>query len=283
MRAALLLALIVLAPRPDAAAADSTRVLNHPAAESQGDLRGAYPLKVLTAALERSGTRAVLQPIPVRATQERVLRLIEAGTLQVGWSMASAEREQRLGMVPFPVDRGLLGWRLLLARRGELHRFAGVEDLRALRPFRVAQGHDWPDLAILAANGLPTTAAVGYDSLFSMLALGRVDYLARAASEAERERVERASLDLAIVPGIVLRYRSALVFYVHRDDVALRDAIGRGLEAMLADGSLDRLFVEAFGADLALLRAPTLRPIELDNPLAAPGLDAAPPAAWWTP
>jgi ABC-type amino acid transport substrate-binding protein len=259
------------------------RPLVHPAAESEGDLRGAYPLNVLRMALQKSGHGGRLAPYPVRATQERVLRLIESGELDVGWSMASADRERRLGMVPFPVDRGLLGWRLLLARRSELGRFSMVEQLSDLEGLRVAQGHDWPDRVILAENGLPTTAAVGYDSLFAMLDLRRVDYLARAGSEAERERKERPSLDLAVVPGLVLHYRTALVFYVRRDDPALRDALTSGLAAMLADGSLDRLFREAYGEDLALLASPPRRVIALRNPIAAAGLETAPDDAWWSP
>jgi len=263
--------------------AEASRSLRHPAAESSNDPRGAYPLRVLQAALEKSGTNASLSPYPVRASQERVMRLIESGALDVGWSMATADREARLGMVPFPVDRGLLGWRRLLTKQEALPRFAGVRDVSDLEGLRVAQGHDWPDLIILAANGLPTTPAVGYDSLFALLDRGRVDYLARAASEAERERAERSSLDLAIAPGLVIHYRTALVFYVRKDDTVLRDQLSLGLETMLADGSLDRLFIEAYGADVAMLASPGLQRIELRNPIAAEGLESASPSAWWSP
>lgn len=276
-------ALLMVCAGIGAAHAEAARSLRHPAAESRNDPRGAYPLLVLRAALAKSGNRATLQPYPIGATQERVLRLIESGALDVGWSMATADREARLGMVPFPVDRGLLGWRRLLTKHHELSRFDDIDDVASLGRLRVAQGHDWPDLTILAANGLATTPAVGYDSLFAMLDRGRVHYLARAASEAERERVERASLDLAIVPHLVLRYRTALVFYVRKDDSALREQLTRGLEAMLADGSLERLFVDAYGADVALLASPDLKRIELRNPIAAIGLEAAPPSAWWSP
>lgn len=263
--------------------AETPRTLRHPAAQSENDPRGDYPLKVLRTALATSGGDVSLQPYPVGAHQERVLRLIESGALDVGWSMATADREARLGMVPFPVDRGLLGWRLLLTQRRELPRFEPVDDIAGLARLRVAQGHDWPDRTILEANGLPTTHAVGYDSLFAMLDRGRVHYLARAASEAERERVERASLDLAIVPGLVLHYRTALVFYVHKDDHALREQLTRGLETMLADGSFERIFSETFGTDVALLGSQEGPRIALQNPLAARGLETAPAAAWWSP
>jgi ABC-type amino acid transport substrate-binding protein len=263
--------------------AEASRSLRHPAAESLNDPRGAYPLLVLRTALEKTGTDASLRPYPVRASQERVMRLIESGELDVGWSMATADREARLGMVPFPVDRGLLGWRRLLTKRLALPRFAEVGDVSDLKRLRVAQGHDWPDLTILKANGLPTTPAVGYDSLFAMLDRGRVDYLARAASEAERERAERSTLDLAIAPGLVIHYRTALVFYVRKEDVVLHDQLARGLQAMLTDGSLDRLFIEAYGTDVAMLASPGLQRIALRNPIAAPGLEAAPSSAWWSP
>lgn len=266
-----------------AAAISTARPLVHPAAESQGDARGTYPLLVLRTALERAGYPATLNAYPIPAPQERVLRLIESGDVDVGWSMASADRETRLALVPFPIDRGLLGWRLLLTRREALGQFESVDGLPSLARLRVGQGHDWPDRRILEANGLPTTGAVGYDSLFTMLQLGRVDYLARAANEAESERAQHPRLHLAVVPNLVLHYRTALVFYVGKNDIELRDALTRGLNAMEADGSLEALFRQTYGNDLATLAARHPHRIELHNPIAARGLDASPESAWWAP
>ncbi|MDP1340920.1 hypothetical protein, partial [Klebsiella variicola] len=68
--------------------------------------------------------------------------------------------------VRIPIDRGLMGWRLLLVRRSELAQWDQVRHLDDLRRRIAGQGHDWPDTAILRANGLQVGTSSVYEALF---------------------------------------------------------------------------------------------------------------------
>lgn len=272
----LLLSLVlpaVLACAMPTGSAAPLRVL-HPAQETVGDARSRYPLAVLHLALLRSGQRARIGPTPLRATQERLLRLVEDGRhLDVMWTATTGERERRLRPVRFPIDRGLIGWRVLLVRRDALPRFVpGIDPKGALALLLGAQGHDWPDLAILRGNGLRVASSPAYEGLFAMLARGHVDYVPRSVLEAGDELAARPNAGLAIEPHLLLRYPSALYFFVHPGNTALAQALETGLERAQADGSLQRLFDQAHGATLAGLALDRRVVLALRNPLQPPGL-----------
>lgn len=243
--------------------------VRYPAQESGADLRARYPRAVLELALARSGRPVQLAPARVQASQERVLRLLERGKLlDVVWTATTAERERRLRAVRFPIDRGLIGWRVLLVRRGETRRFiTGTDPKGALALLVGAQGHDWPDLAILRANGLQVAASPRYEGLFGMLARGHVDYIPRSVTEVGDELRSRPGLGLVIEPRLLLHYPSALYFFVHPRNTALAEALQTGLARAHADGSLERLFTQAYGPALNSLDLDRRQVVELRNPL----------------
>jgi len=268
-----LCALLLLAATTTAHAADS-RTLRHPGSESNSDRRGDYPTAVLRLALQRAGLPYRLQPVATRMPQSRSLRLLERGELDVVWTTPDPERLRRLRAVPLAIDGGLIGWRLLMIRRDSAGRFAAIRAPPDLAGFRFAQGHDWPDVAILRANGLRVTANPSYDGLFAMLAHGHTDIVPRGLSEVDGELRAQSRLQLAVEPRIVLHYPNGLFFFVGRDDAALAEALERGLRLASTDGSLRRLFETYYGTavDRARLderRVLTLRNPTLPGPLAA--------------
>lgn len=255
---------------PAAAVATPLRVV-YPAAESRSDARQAYPATVLRLALEHAGRPFALRASPVPATQQRALRMVERGDeLDVVWTVPTDERERVLRAVPFPIDRGLIGWRVLLVRRGNEAAFAPVRSAAQLAPLRAAQGHDWPDLAVLRHAGFDVFAGTDYDGLFAMLARGHIDYLPRSVLEVGDELAQPANRGLAIEPRLLLRYPSALYFFVNRRNVALATALEQGLARADADGCFDRLFHATYDDVIAPLRLPQRTVIELANPVWTP-------------
>lgn len=254
-------------------------VYNRPSADVDRD--ASYPADLLDLALARSGGDYQLRVSPEPLPQSRAIRLLAAGeVIDVLWTVTSPERERELLPVRVPIDRGLYGWRLLLVRAGDQARFDGVRDLAGLARLRGGQGHDWPDLPILRAAGLDVAAASSYDGLFEMLARGRIDYYPRALPEVWPELAQRHALGLALEQRLLLRYPSAMYYFVCPCDPALADALRRGLLATIADGSLEALFDRHFGAALARARLAERRVLDMPNALqpdVAAGID---PHSW---
>lgn len=266
-----LLALPLLAAAPlRAQPADAVRL---PRNVGMPDPQLAYVRRVVELALNRAGSRREVRYVDLDMTQGRTLvELATPGSpIDMMWTMTDRQRESS-GLLPvrIPIDRGLLGWRLLLVRRGELAQWSRVHSLKDLRGRLAGQGHDWPDTTILRANGLEVGTSSVYDALFRMLASGRIDYFPRSILEIDAEMAGGGHPKLAIAPKLMLHYPAAAYFFVgpHRPELAAE--LKTGLEAAVADGSFQRLHREQYGA---LVRAHSLkqaRVLRLSNPLLPP-------------
>ena len=267
------------------AASSPAQTVRYPAPEMKADARGDYPVQVLELALRKSGRPWEARPSPQPMVKGRaVLELLRPdGGLDVIWAQANAEREQLLRPIRLPIDRGLIGWRVALLRAGDAERLAGVRELEDLRAYIAGQGHDWPDLKILQANGLKVSAVNSYPALFSMLALGRFDYLPRSLGEYREELRQQDAQPITLDRHLLLHYPAALYFFVRKGNVALARALTEGLDQALRDGSLKALFDGHYGAAIRAADLANRRVIRLHNPLLSTELPLAHADWWWQP
>ncbi|MCG6118752.1 MAG: transporter substrate-binding domain-containing protein [Aquimonas sp.] len=246
------------------------------------DPRGHYPIELLQLALRHAGERYRIEPARGDLSQSRSLVNLELGRgLDVAWTFSTRERERRLLPVRIPIDRGLLGWRLLLVRE-DSPAAAGVDE-PALRALRLAQGHDWPDLAVLRHNGLRVAGGSSYTGLFEMLRLGRIDAFPRSVSEIYAELQADRAHGLTVLPGWTLQYPAPAYFFVNRERPELAAEIEAGLRSALADGSWTEVFQRHFGPALTRAQLSQRRALVLENPDLHPSTPLADPSLWYRP
>lgn len=273
-----LLTCLMLACHLSAAGVD---IVRFPRPEFEGDRRFDYPLQLLQLALSKTGTEYRIQTAEFPMNQERQVLEIEAGrTLDVGPIPSSAEREARLLPIRIPVNKGILGWRLGLVRKGDKDLVAGVRTLDDLKGVRLAQGHEWPDTNILRANGIEVITAPKYEVLFKMLDGKRFDYFPRSVMEIWDEQAINADT-LEVEPHLALHYFYDSYFMVNRKNTKLAQDIREGLEKSIADGSFDKLFLQHFGDRLRKARLDKRTVIELRNPLLTPETPSNRPELWY--
>ncbi|KXU39125.1 hypothetical protein AXE65_10315 [Ventosimonas gracilis] len=230
-----------------------------------------YATELLNQALKRGGEAFSLQPSPLPMSPARAMYSLQHndGKIQVLWAMSADQRTKALQAVSIPIYRDLIGWRVLLVRSKDKPRLASINTLSELAHLRFGQRSEWSDVDILRANGLRVQTSNAYPSLFSMLNAGRFDLLPLeilVAAE-EQQRFAALGLDLALDDHLLLHYPSTYYYFTSKQNPKLAAAIRRGLEAMLADGSFDRLFNENFAVSLRALNLENRQVIELSNPL----------------
>jgi hypothetical protein len=256
-------------------------VVRVPKPEFEGDRRYDYVLQVLQLVLSKTGIDYRIEMAGSPMNQERQVQEIEAGrTIDVGPIPSSAEREARLLAIRYPLNKGLLGWRLGLIRKGDKGLFAGVNTLDDLKRVRLAQGQEWPDTQILQANGIPVITAPKYEGLFKMLTGKRFDYFPRSTMEIWDEQENNADA-LEVEPHLALHYFYDAYFMVNRKNTKLANDLRDGFEKAIADGSFDKLFQQYFGERLRKARLETRTVIELRNPLLTPGTPSDRPELWY--
>lgn len=206
------------------------------------------------------------EPLSTARIQQEAIKgeLINVLALDVGSDLVN----QNMIPIPYPIDKGLLGYRVALIVGENQARIGAISNLAGLRGLTVGRGEGWGDVRIFQHNGVPVETTPSYDSLFAMLARGRFDLFPRGITEAPqellafRERYPR----LAIEQTLLIKYPYAQFFYVSRSEPRLAARIKLGLEAMLADGSFEAMFQQHFAGPIAELRLSERKVIELENP-----------------
>ena len=257
----------------------------YPRPETAGDPRTDYPVTLLRLALAKSGGQFALQPTRETMLQGRALSELAtgSGSPRVVWSMTSREREKALLPIRIPIYKGLIGWRIPLIHKQNPDLLKEVNTVDGLKTLRTAQGHDWPDTDILRAAQLNVSGVVGYESLFSMLHTQRIDYFPRSLAEIWAEVKNHSAKDIAIDTHVVIHYDTAFYYFVNNQDTALAQAIERGLEAAIADGSFDRLFYQNYANLIKRAELDKRVVIELPNPLLPPETPLGRKELWFRP
>jgi hypothetical protein len=259
------LLLIVALTLPVLASADI--VVNYPRPESGPDERSRYTQRLLELVLQRAYLTYRVELNPVRMQQGRaIVRLKNNQGIDVISTMTSTEREAEMLPIRIPIDKGLIGWRLLLINKAQAEKFKDITTLDSLKTLMAGQGADWPDTSIMRANGLSVYGTTNYDALFNMLESERIDYFPRSVTEIWTE-LDLYEKRLTVEPSVVLHYPTAIYFFVRKGNTRLAADIRDGLEQMIADGSFDKLFDEWFGDTLRRSRLKDRRVFELRNPL----------------
>lgn len=254
---------------PLARASGGSRTVRLPNNSTNPDPQLAYVADLIRLALTKVGAAVDVRLVPLEMQQSRSMAELVAGRAQYDlmWSMTTRARERSgLRVIRFPIDRGLLGWRLLLVKSRDLERWGRVESLSELRQYIAGQGHDWPDVDILKANGLPVVTSHNYDSLFRMLKVGRFDYLPRSILEVDAEMADGRHPDLSLVPDLMLRYPATAYLFVSPSQGALASDLDRGLRQAATDGSFQALFKVHFGALIEAHPVQSSRVLQLMNP-----------------
>jgi len=260
--------------------------IRFPGGSEPDDKRWDFVLDILALALQKApagdGPDRIVR-LPAQMQARRVAEL-SSGHLDVAVAIGTRDLlRQPVIFIPLPLQRGLLGWRLLLANREGAGKLARVQSLEDLRPLRMGFVRTFADYPAMLANQLTVIDGADYQGMFRMLAAGRMDYLSRGVGEifAEYEtRRERGPTALQIEPRLALHYRADWFFIVNPMRADLAERIRRGLDTARRDGSYERVFQQHFGSILAQARLDQRLVIELANP-DFPELEADVPASWW--
>lgn len=247
----------------------ATWVVTYPGPLYEGDEGHKYPEALLKLALEKTGVRYRMVPSQRIKQQSKALRqLRENIEVNVVWSMTDRQREDDLLPIRIPIEKGLIGLRVMLTHKNKPFYNKVVSTLADLLVYSPVQGIDWPDTKILQANGFNVLGAQSHVEAKNLLSRQQADFYPRSVIEVLSElRQEGADPDIRLKEGIALKYRAAMYFFVNKRNVTLAHLLEVGLERAIEDGSFDQLFYAHHSEMLELLALDEITYFELDNPL----------------
>ncbi|WP_037940824.1 hypothetical protein [Sulfurospirillum arcachonense] len=182
----------------------------------------------------------------------------------------SAVTEKRLSQfayVSFPVDRGIIGYRVFFVSPKAKEELKKVTTLEELKKFTILQGTSWLDTDILRHYGFNVFEVHSYKGMFKMVAKNRVDLFPRGASEILDEyeaykNIQNLDLDKALV----LYYPLPKFFFMNKKNKKGIERLKKGLFMAYKDGSFMKLWNQYHKKSIDFVNLKKRKIIQIDNP-----------------
>ncbi|NVD08801.1 amino acid ABC transporter substrate-binding protein [Vibrio sp. JPW-9-11-11] len=170
--------------------------------------------------------------------------------------------------VPIPLCKGVLGHRVAIIARSRQDEFA-IKSPAELKQQRVGVPATWVDAELFRYNGYYVMERGSLPEVMQWVANGEIDYLTLGVNEAAEILSQFGELtsSLMIEPTKVLQYPFPVVFYVNPAQPKLAEQLAIGLQHIIGNGALERLFDDHFAQVLKSINLASRERIEMVNPL----------------
>jgi len=258
---------------------------------SEKDSRQNFVTEIITAAMDhtvdsfgpyerrelpRMSWRRMLNPRTMEAYPNLVIRV----------SGCDRGISSRLRHIPIPINRGIVGFRLLLISSALQEKFSTISNLSTLRDSGLVAGQGrWLDADILRENDLPVVVGSSYEGLFPMLAAGRFDYLPRGVNEVFSELEGRKTK----LPGIQVEEKIALYYPLPRvlatskDNTALAERLKKGLELIFQNGIHQKIWLKYNREAIKKAQLDRRKIIHINNPFVFDDIPVNRKEYWYLP
>jgi hypothetical protein len=189
--------------------------------------------------LDKSGQEyELIHTDHIMSSQVRKVALVQKGEIDVMYAGTTNEMEASLLPIRFPITRGLIGRRVFIINKAFEQDYAKVTSLEDLRQYSGVLSFGWPEKEILNAVGLKQ-AEILYHDIFGNLNQGSRYYFSRGILEAYTELLDKQDTmpNLMVEQSILLKYKSAVLFFINPENKLLEKALNTGFEKGYADGS----------------------------------------------
>lgn len=219
----------------------------------------------------------------IMSSQVRKVALVQKGEIDVMYAGTTNEMEANLLPIRFPITRGLIGWRVFIINKAFEQDYAKVRSLDDLRQYSGVLSFGWPEKEIFEAVDLKQEEIL-YHDIFGNLNNGSRYYFSRGILEAYTELLDKQDTmpNLMVEQSILLKYKSAVLFFINPNNKQLEKVLNTGFEKGYADGSYKEfLYNHPFiKKSFKQVRMKERRVIEIPNPF-FPSRSLAIPSQFW--
>jgi len=280
-----ILTLLTLMLVPNVFAVETVKIIK---GHSAKDERQDYPQALLEAALDKTVDEYGAYEIDASYgpwTRKEGLKNTVEGVVDIYFAPANPEWERLTMPIYFPIRKGLLNYRLLMVNKNDLHSFESIETFKDLQRFKVGLRKQWTTTYIMKALGFNVVEAETYDQVFVMLNDSETEFVPRGIDEyaAEIEAYQKDLSNLVIEPRLAMYLPMPVYFYVSPKKYGLSIRVEKGLNAMVADGSFDALFMKYFGKSIKQAKLEDRHIIWLSNPFLTKEAPLSRKELWYTP
>lgn len=249
----------------------STTTLTYHAPDNNKDTRKLYEIELLTLALDNTKNKyGDYKLIPShKMNAKRALLSLKENKIKnfiLKYSVSS-EFLKNFSFSLFPVDRGVVGYRVSFISPEMKEKIDKIKSLEQLKNLRIGQGAGWLDNHILKSNAFNVISISNYESIFKMLILNRIDLFPRGINEVLGEyKAYNTSKNLHYDKTFAFYYPLPRFFFMHKENEKISKRIEEGLMIGYHNGSLDKLFEKYYQPSIDFVKMNQRKIYEINNP-----------------
>lgn len=182
--------------------------------------------------------------------------------------LSTLEREQIYLPIKIPLRKGLLNYRLLVARKDKVKEIERKFRLSGLDGLKIGLVESWVTSSILRHHEFQVITIADSSKLFRLLLVDRYEVTLRGANEVytELEIDEAEGEQFAIVPNFGVYIASPSYIFVSKQAPGLAERIEKGLELLIEDGTFDDTFYKWHADSIEKAQIDKRTFIQVDNP-----------------
>ncbi len=241
--------------------------------ETKSDRREDYSTALVILALEKTkeeyGSYQIVN-IPAMNTARSIYSL-ESGKypnmlIELSYEK-KMEEEFNFMYIDFPVELGIVGYRVCFASPQVYEELKKVEKLEDLKKYTIGQGAAWVDTAVLRHNGFNVVEISNFNSIFKLVEMGRIDLFCRGANELQKEyEAQKHSGLLHYDESFVLHYDLPRFYYLNKGSTLAKERLEKGLALAYKDGSIKQIWEQYFLERVEFAKLKQRKVFHLKNP-----------------
>ena len=225
----------------------------YPQSQSSNDNRRSDVISLMHEALKITEDKYgpfVLEPADVNVNYKRATQMLrKEDRITVAWLDTTEQLEQTLLPVLIPIQKGIVGYRVLIIRSEDEEKFVDIDTVEELRQYKNGLVSGWVNESIMNVNELQHVSAINYEDLFKMLAAERFDYFSRGMVEAYTELEDRSEVfpNLMVEKHILLHYAKPMYLFTSKNRPVLNKRLNEGLMMLIEEGYFEKIFCQFHG------------------------------------
>lgn len=243
---------------------------------AQNEPHLAHAKALVSAALQAAGMEAQFADAPM-GNERRNVSMISSGQTDMDMMPATPDRlnlvkEGRLRMIPIPLDRGILGYRINLLLESDKNKLSGVRSVQDLAAFVMGQNEGWMDIEIYRAAGVPTKEIRNWNNgqFVKQMEAGFIDLFPLGLEETLTyflPHFRKHCPQLTVDPHILLYYPWFRFVWVspNKKTNELFAALQRGFDIIAANGVFQETWLR-YRAEPDVQNFVSRRIIQITNP-----------------
>ena len=188
-----------------------------------------------------------------RSSNTRAILEVKSGKhINVFMALTTPDWEENTLPIRVPIRRGILNYKLLTINKSHAERFKNSTSLSDLKSLRMGLRSGWAITPIFQEAGFNVVESNTFEGLFHMLSNDRIDYIPRGINEvfAEIEARKEKMPNLMVQPTLALTLPCPFYVFVSPTEPRLAKRLTLGLEIMMKNGTLTRLFNQYYAENI---------------------------------